>query len=184
MKSVAWIAWVLIASSADVAAVLADESYDEEAVKREQIRQIKGQAFEDYRHDVMAIPVEIRNSEPIDTKTVLREWKQNQARAQLKYDQPHLYSGVLGRVQAVNGTVYFIVDPGTPNEVAVVLARLQGIWKRLDGKLMLEGVDNQMEYAARFDPGDRFTWYCPKATPLFGKMHLLECIAFEGTVFD
>lgn len=116
------------------------------------------------------------SDEVIDVRSVSGEWQANQARAKVKYDQPHYYVGKLKRVALRNDSdADLVLDAGNGREITAILFPYQfGPWeKRKDGKLIPKGGVTTLEFAAYFDPGQRFNLHCKQALPVM----LMDCLA-------
>ncbi|MCQ9819278.1 hypothetical protein IPC1622_15470 [Pseudomonas aeruginosa] len=116
------------------------------------------------------------SDEVIDVRNVSGDWQVNQARAKVKYDQPHYYVGKLKRVALRNDSdADLVLDAGNGREITAILFPYQfGPWeKRKDGKLIPKGGVTTMEFAAYFDAGQRFNLHCKQALPVM----LMDCLA-------
>lgn len=116
------------------------------------------------------------SDEVIDVRSIPGEWQANQARAKVKYDQSHYYVGTLKRVALRNDSdADLVLDAGNGREITAILFPYQfGPWeKRKDGKLIPKGGVTTLEFAAYFDPGQRFNLHCKQALPVM----FMDCLA-------
>ncbi|HCF1991565.1 TPA: hypothetical protein NH922_002720 [Pseudomonas aeruginosa] len=116
------------------------------------------------------------SDETIDVKMIPGEWQANQARAKVKYDRPHYYSGKLKRVALRNDSdAELVFDAGGGKEITAILFQYQlGPWVRnKDGIMAPTGGVTTMEFAAQFDAGQKFVMHCKQALPVM----LTDCLA-------
>ncbi|HEQ0128741.1 TPA: hypothetical protein VDW69_003179 [Pseudomonas aeruginosa] len=116
------------------------------------------------------------SDETIDVKMIPGEWQANQARAKVKYDRPHYYSGKLKRVALRNDSdADLVFDAGGGKEITAILFPYQlGPWVRnKDGIMAPTGGVTTMEFAAQFDAGQKFVMHCKQALPVM----LTDCLA-------
>lgn len=116
----------------------------------------------------------------IDIKVIPGEWQANQARAKVKYDRPHYYVATLKRVAIRNDSdADLVLDAGGGKEITAILFPYQlGPWvKGKNGKMVPQGGLTTMDFAAQYDPGQRFIMHCKQALPVM----LMDCLAIPDT---
>lgn len=116
------------------------------------------------------------SNETINVKVIPDEWQANQARAKVKYDKPHYYSGKLKRVAIRNDSdADLVFDAGGGKEITAILFPYQlGPWvKNADGNMAPQGGLTTLEFAAQYDAGQLFLMHCKQALPVM----LVDCVA-------
>lgn len=118
----------------------------------------------------------------LDTKQIFREWRQNQARAQLKFSEPGVYHGKISQITVDNGNANLIIDSGTNTAATVILANYQAWpWKLVNHKWEIVGLQSNLEFASNFDVGQELYFQCRKVEFVWG-VYLNNCLAFPPEV--
>ncbi len=116
----------------------------------------------------------------IDVRSIKKDWKENPARAQIKYSQVHVYLGNLRGVDVRNGSDGdLILEDGSKMGVRAVLFQYQFYpWKKQDGEWSPVGAVTTLDFAAKYDTGQKFFLMCKQAQPDF----LFDCLAMPDEV--
>lgn len=118
----------------------------------------------------------------MDTKQIVREFRANQARAQIEFSKPGIYHGRISKVVADNLGTYFIVDQGSDTAVTVLLDRYQASqWKIVNAKAGFGGVQSALEFAAEINTNQQMYFQCRRVEFGLG-VYLTNCLAFPPTV--
>lgn len=118
----------------------------------------------------------------VDTKQIVKEFRANQARAQIEFSKPGIYHGRIGKVVVDNLGTYFIVDQGLDTAVTVLLDKYQAWpWKTTESKAEVGGVQSALEFAANFNPNQEMYFQCRRVEFGLG-VYLTNCLAFPPTV--
>jgi colicin import membrane protein len=118
----------------------------------------------------------------VDTKQIAREFKVNQAKAQIEFSKPGIYHGRISKVVADNLGTYFILDQGTDTAVTVILEKYQAWpWKTVNAKAEIGGVQPALEFAANFNPNQEMYFQCRRVEFGLG-IYLTNCLAFAPAI--
>jgi len=118
----------------------------------------------------------------MDTKQIVKEFRANQARAQIEFSKPGIYHGRISKVVADNLGTYFIVDQGLDTAVTVLLDKYQASqWKVVNAKAEFGGVQSALEFAAVFNTNQQMYFQCRRVEFGLG-VYLTNCLAFPPTV--
>jgi len=118
----------------------------------------------------------------VDTKQIVKEFRANQARAQIQFSKPGIYHGRISKVVADNLGTYFILDQGTDAAVTVILAKNQAWpWKTANAKAEIGGVQSALEFAANFNTNQQMYFQCRKVEFRLG-IYLTNCLAFPPAI--
>lgn len=118
----------------------------------------------------------------VDTKQIVKEFRANQARAQIEFSKPGIYHGRIGKVVVDNRGTYFIVDQGLDTAVTVLLDKYQASqWKIVNAKAEIGGVQSALEFAANFKTNQQMYFQCRRVEFGLG-VYLTNCLAFPPTV--
>lgn len=118
----------------------------------------------------------------MDTKRIVREFRSNQARAQIKFSTPSIYHGRISKVIVDNRGTYFIVDQGLDTAVTVLLEKYQAWpWKTANAKAEIGGVQSALEFAANFNVNQEMYFQCRRVEFGLG-VYLTNCLAFPSVV--
>ncbi|AJO77108.1 hypothetical protein TO66_07270 [Pseudomonas sp. MRSN 12121] len=118
----------------------------------------------------------------VDTKQIVKEFRANQARAQIEFSKPGIYHGRISKVVADNLGTYFIVDQGLDTVVTVLLDKYQASqWKIVNAKAEVGGVQSALEFAANFNKNQQMYFQCRKVKFGLG-VYLTNCLAFPPIV--
>ncbi len=118
----------------------------------------------------------------VDTKQIVKEFRANQARAQIEFSKPGIYHGRIGKVVVDNLGTYFIVDQGLDTAVTVLLDKYQASqWKIVNAKAEIGGVQSALEFAANFKTNQQMYFQCRRVEFGLG-VYLTNCLAFPPTV--
>ncbi|HBO1242686.1 TPA: hypothetical protein ACGJWA_001946 [Pseudomonas aeruginosa] len=116
----------------------------------------------------------------IDVRSIKKDWKDNPARAQIKYGKAHSYLGGLRAIDVRNGSDGdLILEDGSKMGVRAVLFQYQLYpWEKKNGKWTPTGAVTTLDFAAKYDKGQRFFLMCKQAQPDF----LFDCLAYPEEV--
>ncbi|MBH3442231.1 TonB C-terminal domain-containing protein [Pseudomonas moraviensis] len=118
----------------------------------------------------------------VDTKQIVKEFRANQARAQIQFGKPGIYRGRISKVVADNLGTYFILDQGLDTAVTVILARNQAWpWKTVNANAEVGGIQSALEFAANFKTNQLMYFQCRKVEFGLG-VYLTNCLAFPPAV--
>jgi len=118
----------------------------------------------------------------VDTKQIVKEFRANQARAQIEFSKPGIYHGRISKVVADNLGTYFIVDQGLDTAVTVLLDKYQASqWKTVNARAEIGGVQSALECAANFNTNQNMYFQCRRVEFGLG-VYLTNCLAFPPTV--
>ena len=118
----------------------------------------------------------------VDTRQIVKEFRANQARAQIEFSKPGIYHGRISKVVADNLGTYFIVDQGLDTAVTVLLDKYQAWpWKTASAKAEIGGVQSALEFAANFNSNQQMYFQCRRVEFGLG-VYLTNCLAFPPTV--
>lgn len=118
----------------------------------------------------------------LDTKQIVKEFRANQARAQIEFSKPGIYHGRISKVVADNLGTYFIVDQGLNTAVTVLLDKYQASqWKTVNAKAEIGGVQSALEFAANFNPNQEMYFQCRRVEFGLG-IYLANCLAFTPAI--
>lgn len=118
----------------------------------------------------------------VDTKQIVKEFRANQARAQIEFSKPGIYHGRISKVVADNLGTYFILDQGTDTAVTVILEKYQAWpWKTVNAKAEVGGVQSALEFAANFNPNQEMYFQCRRVEFGLG-IYPTNCLAFPPAI--
>lgn len=118
----------------------------------------------------------------LDTKQIVKEFRANQARAQIEFSKPGIYHGRISKVVTDNLGTYFIVDQGLDTAVTVLLDKYQASqWKTVNAKAEIGGVQSALEFAANVNPNQEMYFQCRRIEFGLG-VYLTNCLAFPPTI--
>lgn len=118
----------------------------------------------------------------VDTKQIVKEYRANQARAQIQFSKPGIYHGRINKIVADNLGTYFIVDQGLDTAVTVLLDKYQASqWKIVNAKAEIGGVQSALEFAANFNTNQQMYFQCRRVEFGLG-VYLTNCLAFPPAV--
>lgn len=137
-----------------------DTEYEQKEAERQ-----KDEAMSTYNQAFEILTSKLETTEAIDVDLIAKEWSTNAARAQLKYDKPHVYRGVLEKVTVMGQDVVMVMNSKNGNGVNVNPFFIQGVLSVVDGKRQFVDAVGAIEYAAQFDAGQEFTMLCDRAYP-------------------
>ncbi|WP_233146688.1 TonB family protein [Pseudomonas chlororaphis] len=118
----------------------------------------------------------------VDTKQIVKEFRANQAKAQIQFSKPGIYHGRISKVVVDSHGTYFIVDQGTDTAVTVLLEKYQAWpWKTVNANAEVGGVQSALEFAANFNPNQEMYFQCRRVEFGLG-VYLTNCLAFPPAV--
>jgi colicin import membrane protein len=121
-------------------------------------------------------------SKAVDPDQIFNDWRANQPRAEIKYGQPRLYHGRIGKIVADNGNANFILDFGKKTAVIVTLAPVQAAsWSVVGNQLKAGELQSNREFAANIDAGSEMFFQCMRAEFGIG-IYLVNCIALPANI--
>lgn len=114
----------------------------------------------------------------INTRTVVDDWRNNQAGARLAYDSPRVYYGRVDKVLTDNMGVYLVIDQGTSYAVTMILDRFQPWpWKQVGYKIEIAGMQSSLQFAAHVKAGSTMYFQCRRVEFGLG-VYANNCLAF------
>jgi colicin import membrane protein len=118
----------------------------------------------------------------MDTKQIVKEYRANQARAQIQFSKPGIYHGRISKVVADNQGTYFILDQGKDTAVTVILAKNQAWpWKTANAKAEIGGVQSAIEFASNLNINQQMYFQCRRVEFGLG-VYLTNCLAFPSAI--
>lgn len=118
----------------------------------------------------------------VDTKQIVKEFRLNQAKAQIQFSKPGIYHGRISKVVVDGRGTYFIVDQGLDTTVTVLLDKYQAWpWKNVNAKAEVGGVQSALEFAANFNTNQQMYFQCRRAEFGLG-VYLTNCLAFPSAI--
>lgn len=163
--------WMLRTAMLGVVAAMSPTAF---ALGQGELNEVARRALED--KDVPNIDYQ----HAIDVRSIKKDWKENPARAQIKYSQVHSYLGSLRTVDVRNGSDGdLILEDGSKMGVRAVLFQYQVYpWKKQNNEWSPTGAVTTLDFAAKYDKGQRFFLMCKQAQPDF----LFDCLAMPDEI--
>ncbi|MDP5886210.1 hypothetical protein ACSESQ_17705 [Pseudomonas aeruginosa] len=140
----------------------------------------QGELNEVYRRALEDNDPNLDYQHAIDVRSIKKDWKDNPARAQIKYGKAQTYLGSLRTVDVRNGSDGdLILEDGSKMGGRAVLFQYQLYpWEKKNGKWTPTGAVTTLDFAAKYDKGQRFFLMCKQAQPDF----LFDCLAMPDEV--
>jgi hypothetical protein len=148
---------------------------DDEFTQKEAERQ-KLESGKTYIRVIQGLSSKLKNENRTDVSDIAKDWKNNAARAQTKYSKPGYYRGVLDQVKMVGVNTAMVMRSSDGIGITVYPFYIQGVWKQKE----LVDTIGVVDYAARFNGGEKFDMLCAEAHP----KELRGCLMFSISDFE